>query len=70
VPGCLILLTKQELKIRTPYRTSFFVIVTKTPFSSSLLISLRRESVKGVFYIMINISIGGGCFMDVFADVR
>ena len=53
-----------------PYKTSFFIIVAKTPFSSSLLISLRRESVKGVSYIIINIFIGGGCFIDIFIDVR
>jgi hypothetical protein len=70
VPGYLILSTKQELKIWTPCGTSFSIIVAKTPFSSSLLISLRRESVKGVSYIMINISVGGGCFADIFVDVR
>jgi hypothetical protein len=31
---------------------------------------LRRESVKGVSYIIINISIGRGYFIDIFIDVR
>jgi len=34
------------------------------------LISLRRESVKGVSYTRTNISAGGDCFADVPAEVR
>jgi hypothetical protein len=58
VPRCLILLTKHELNIQTPYRTSFTITVAKTPFSSSLLISLRRESINRASYIRTNISVG------------
>jgi hypothetical protein len=68
VPGCLILLTKRELKIRTPCGTSFSVMAVKTPFSSSPLISFCRESAKGVSYIMIDMS--AGVVMDVFPGVR
>jgi hypothetical protein len=70
VPGCLILLTKRELNIRTPYGTSFTITVAKTPFSSSLLISLRRESVNRASCIRTNISIGGGSFIGASAEVR
>jgi len=70
VPGCLISLTKRKLNIRTPYGTSFSVITAKTPFLNSLLISLRRESVKGVFYTRTDISAGGDCLADIPAEVR
>ena len=70
VPGCLILLTKRELKIRTPCGTSFSVMTAKTPFSSSPLISLHHKSVKGVSYTRTDISIGGDCFADVPTEVR
>jgi hypothetical protein len=69
VLGCLILLTKRELNIRTPYGTSFTVMVVKTPFSSSPLISLRRESVNRASCIRTNISVGGGSFMGVSTKV-
>jgi hypothetical protein len=70
VLGCLISLTNRELNIRTPYKTSLSITTAKTPFSSSLLISLRRESIKGVSYTRTNISIDGSCFIDVSAKVR
>ena len=61
---------KRKLNIRTPYRTSLSVIIAKTPFLSSPLISLRRKSVKGVSYIRTNISIGGDYFTDMPTEVR
>ena len=70
VLGYLILLIKRELKIRTPYGTSFSIITAKTPFLSSPLISLRRKSIKGVSYTRTNISIGGDCLTDMPAEVR
>ena len=70
VLGCLISLIKRELKIRTPCGTSFSVITAKTPFLSSPLISLYYKSIKGVSYTRTNISIGGGCLIDVPAEVR
>jgi hypothetical protein len=45
-------------------------MVIKTPFSSSLLISLRRESVNRASYIRTNIFVGGGSFIGVSAEVR
>jgi hypothetical protein len=69
VPGYLILLIKRELNIRTPYGTSFIVTVVKTPFSSSLLISLRRESVNRASCIRTNIFVGGGSFTGVSMEV-
>ena len=68
--GCLILLTKRELKIRTPCGTSFSVITAKTPFLSSPLISLRYKSIKGAFYTRTDISAGGDYFTDIPAEVR
>ena len=70
VLGYLILLTKHKLNIQTPYGTSLFIITTKTPFFSSLLISLRHKSVKGVSYTKTNISIGRDCLTDVSIEVR
>jgi hypothetical protein len=70
VLGCLILLTKRKLNIRTPYGTSFSVTTAKTPFLSSPLISLRLKSIKGVSCTRTDISVGGGCFMDMLAEVR
>ena len=56
------------------YKMSLSIITVKTPFLSSLLISLCYESIKGVFYTKTNISVGGGCLADisveVFAEVR
>jgi hypothetical protein len=70
VLGCLILLTKRELKIWTPCGTSFSVTTIKTPFLSSPLISLYYKSVKGVSYTRTDISIGGGCLIDISVEVR
>ena len=66
----LILLTKRELNIQTPYKISLFVITIKTPFLSSPLISLYYKSVKGVLYIRTNISIGGNCLVDIPIEVK
>ena len=49
---------------------SFSVMTTKTPFSSSLLIFLRHESVKGVSYTKIDIFADGDCLVDIPAEVR
>jgi hypothetical protein len=70
VLGYLILLTKRELNIRTPYGTSLSVITAKTPFLSSPLISLRRKSVKGVSCTRTDISVGGDCLADIPTEVR
>jgi len=70
VLGCLILLIKRKLNIRTPYRTSLSIITAKAPFLSSPLISLCCKSVKGVSCTRTNISIGGGCLIDVPTEVR
>ena len=67
---CLILLIKRELNIQKPYRIFFSIITTKTPFLSSLLISLHYKSVKGVSYTKTNISIGRGCFIDMPTEVK
>ena len=53
-----------------PCGISLSVITIKTPFSSSPLISLHRESVKGVSYTRTNISTGGDCLADIPAEVR
>jgi hypothetical protein len=53
-----------------PYRTSLFIITAKTPFLSSLLISLYCKSVKGVSYIRTNISIDGSYFIGISIKVR
>ena len=65
VPGCLILLTKHELNIRTPYRTSLSAITTKTPFLSSLLIFLRYKSVNGGSCTRTNISACRDCLANM-----
>ena len=49
---------------------SFFIITVKTPFLNSLLISLFYKSIKGVFYTRTDISVGEGCFMDIFMEVK
>jgi hypothetical protein len=67
---CLILLTKRELNIQTPYKTSLFIIAVKTPFLSSLLISLYYKFINRASYIRTNISIDRSCFISVFAKVR
>ena len=68
--GCLISSIKHELNIQMPYRISLSVMTAKTPFLSSLLISLYCKSVKGVSCIRTNISTGGDCLMDIPAEVR
>jgi hypothetical protein len=60
----------EQLNIRTPYGTSLSVITTKTPFLSSSLISLCYKSIKGVSYTRTNMSIGGGCLIDMPTEVR
>ena len=65
VLGCLILLIKHKLNIRTPYKTSLSAITTKTLFLSSLLISLYYKSVKGVSCTKTNIFAGGDCLTDI-----
>ena len=52
------------------YGISLSIITAKIPFLSSLLISLRRESVNGVSYTRTNISVGGDCFADIPIEVR
>jgi hypothetical protein len=49
---------------------SLSIIIVKTPFLSNLLISLRRKSVKGVFYTKTDIFIGGDYFVDIPIKVR
>ena len=49
---------------------SLSIITTKIPFLSSLLISLRYKSIKGVSYTRTNISIGGDYLTDIPAEVR
>jgi hypothetical protein len=48
----------------------FFIMTAKTSFLSSLLISLRRKSVKVVSYTRTDISIGGDCLADIPIEVR
>ena len=62
---CLILLIKHELNIQTPYRTSLSIITAKTPFLSSLLISLYHKSVNGASYTRTNISTCRDCLADI-----
>ena len=49
---------------------SFSVITVKTPFLSSVLISLYYKSVKGVSYIRTDIFAGGNCLVDMPIEVR
>jgi hypothetical protein len=51
--------------MQMPYKTSLFITTTKTPFLSSLLISLHHKSVKGVSYTRINIFINRDCLTDI-----
>ena len=44
---------------------SFSIITANTPFLSSLLISLRYKSVKGVSYTRTDISIYRDCLADM-----
>ena len=61
----LILLIKHKLNIQTPCGISLFAITIKTPFLSSPLISLRRESVNGASCTRTNISIYRDCLIDM-----
>ena len=65
VLGYLILLTKRELNIWMPYGMSLSAITTKTLFLSSLLISLRRESVNGASCTRTDISVYRDCLVDI-----
>jgi hypothetical protein len=49
---------------------SFFIIIIKTPFLSSLLISLRYKFIKGVSYIRINIFINKSYFINIFIEIK
>jgi hypothetical protein len=53
-----------------PYKTLLFIIIIKTPFLSSLLISLCYKSVKGVFYTKTNIFIDKSYFIGIFIKVK
>ena len=48
---------------------SLFITTTKIPFLSSPLISLYRESIKGVSCTKTNISTGRGCLTDISVEV-
>ena len=69
VPGYLILLIKCKLNIQTLCGISLSITTAKTPFLSNLLISLHRESVKGVSCTRTDISIGRGCLVDISVEV-
>jgi hypothetical protein len=45
-------------------------ITIKTPFLSSLLISLHYKSIKGVSYIKTNIFVDRSYFIGIFVEVR
>jgi hypothetical protein len=47
-----------------------FIITIKTPFLSSLLISLYYKFVKGVSYIKTNIFINRSCFINIFIKIK
>jgi len=49
---------------------SLSITAIKTPFLSSLLISLRYKSVKSVSCTRTNISIGRSCLIDMPVEVR
>ena len=63
------MLTKRELNIWMPCGMSLSVITTKTPFLSSLLISLRYESVNGASCTRTDIFVCGNCLMDIPAEL-
>ena len=56
---------KRELNIWTLCGMFFSAMTTKTPFLSSLLISLCRESVNGASCTRTDISVCGDCFADM-----
>jgi hypothetical protein len=49
---------------------SFFIIVIKTPFLSSLLISLYYKSINKASYIKTNIFISDNSFISAFVKVK
>jgi hypothetical protein len=49
---------------------SFTIIIVKTPFFNSLLISLYYKSINKAFYIKTNIFTSGSSFISTFAKVR
>jgi hypothetical protein len=53
-----------------PYRISLSIITAKTPFSSSLLISLYYKSIKGVSYTRTNIFADRSYFTGASIEVR
>jgi Ulp1 family protease len=53
-----------------PYKTSLFIIIIKTFFLNSLLISLYYKSIKGVFYTRTNIFINKSYFISIFIKVK
>ena len=52
-----------------PCGTSLSITTAKMPFLSSLLISLRRESVNGVSCTRTDISACGDCLADISAEL-
>ena len=70
VLGYLISSIKRKLNIQTPYEMSLSIITAKTPFLSSLLISLYYKSVKGVSCTRSNISAGVSYLADLPIEVR
>ena len=61
--------TKRELNIQTPCGTFLSAITTKTPFSSSPLISLYHKSINGASCTRTDISIYRDCFVDIPAEL-
>ena len=53
-----------------PYKIPLFIITAKTPFLSSLLISLYYKPLKGVSCTKTNISIGRDYLIDIPIEVR
>jgi hypothetical protein len=53
-----------------PYRILLFIITIKTPFSSSLLISLYYKFIKGVSYTRTNISVNRSYFIGISIKVK
>jgi hypothetical protein len=49
---------------------SLSIIIIKTPFLSSLLISLRYKSINRTFCIKTNISIDGSSFISISIEVK
>ena len=56
---------KRKLNIQTPCGISLSTITTKTPFLSSLLISLCCKSVNGVSCTRTDISACGDCLVNM-----